>query len=54
MSTSGRELRRRGATVVQLAGALAVAVGFGLLVPWAGFVAGGVCLVAFGVAAEVT
>jgi hypothetical protein len=37
---------------VQLAGVVAIAVGFGLLAVWAGLVAGGLALIALGVAAE--
>jgi hypothetical protein len=38
--------------LIQLLGVVALAVGFGLLEVWAGLVAGGIGLLAFGVAAE--
>ena len=38
--------------MTQLLGVTAVAVGFGLLATWAGLVAGGLGLLAFGIAAE--
>jgi hypothetical protein len=41
------------AYAAQLAGIVAVAVGFGLLAIWAGVVVGGVELLAWGVASEV-
>jgi hypothetical protein len=45
-------LRERFALGVQLCGVVGVSVGFGLLAEWAGVVAGGVGLIALGVAAE--
>jgi hypothetical protein len=46
------ELRRGYA--FQLAGVVAVSVGFGLLEVWAGVVVGGFGLIALGIAAELT
>jgi hypothetical protein len=43
---------RRG-YAFQLAGVVTVAVGFGLLEVWAGVLAGGLGLIALGVAAEI-
>lgn len=45
-------LRRGYALGLQLCGVVGVAVGFGLLTEWAGVVAGGLGLIALGVAAE--
>lgn len=46
------DLRRYLPVLIQLLGVVALAVGFGLLEVWAGLVAGGIGLLAFGVAAE--
>jgi hypothetical protein len=47
-----RLLRSGYALALQLMGVTGVAVGFGLLTEWAGVVAGGLGLIALGVAAE--
>lgn len=49
-----RDLRRWLPVLTQLLGVVAVAFGFGLLAVWAGLVAGGLGLLAFGIAAELT
>jgi hypothetical protein len=48
------DVRRYLPVVIQLIGVLVVAVGFGLLTLWAGVIAGGIGLMIFGVAAELS
>lgn len=46
------DVRRYAPVVAQLLGVVSVAVGFGILALWAGLVAGGLGLLAFGIASE--
>jgi ammonia channel protein AmtB len=40
--------------IIQLVGLVAITAGVAIALPWAGFIVGGVCLVAVGVALEMS
>jgi hypothetical protein len=50
---SGLDVRQWWPVLAQALGVVAIAVGFGVLALWAGFVAGGFLLVAAGTVAEI-